>query len=310
MEIFHVTQDTIIPPPFFGAVVAMGNFDAVHKGHQSLLTIARAHAQELKKPFGIITFEPHPRAFFRPQDPAFRITPYNLKLDRLKESGADVVFVFAFNDALAHCTADDFVTKYLQKNLGLTTCIVGADFHFGHERKGSAATLIHHGINCVTVDLVKDTNGGVYAASRIRGLLQSGLMMEANDLLGWQWEIRGEVIKGDQRGRKIGFPTANMRLGETLHPGFGVYAGKVKIKGEEKDYLAAINIGIRPMFESKIPLLEAHLLDFHGDLYGQELRVCPLIKLRGEAKYPDLEALIAQIEKDCAATRDFFAQNP
>jgi riboflavin kinase / FMN adenylyltransferase len=310
MDIIHITHDTCVPASLRGSVVAMGNFDGVHRGHAALLHTAKHIAQDNKKPFGIVTFEPHPRSFFRPDDAPFRLTPSPLKYELLENLGCDAVFVMPFDAPLAHCTADDFAAHYLQKIIGISHCVIGSDFHFGHERKGSITTLEQHGISCTGVDLMKDKDGGVISASRIRALLQSGLIDQANELLGWTWELRGIVIKGDQRGRTIGFPTANMMMGDTLHPAFGAYAAQVKIKDATTLYNSAVNIGVRPMFESKQPLLEAHILDFDGDLYGQEIRVFLHQKLRGEAKYPSLDALIAQIQKDCDATRHFFAQNP
>lgn len=304
MEVFNLSGN--IPDQFTGAVTALGNFDGLHRGHQALLEITRKQALDRGRPFGVLTFEPHPRRLFRPDDPAFRITPLPLKLERLQASKVDAVFILDFNWETAKLSADDFIQQILKDRLGLTEIALGADFHFGQNRSGNLETLQSAGLNCTTVGLVKDANHGVYSATRIRGLLQSGQIEEANSLLGWEWEIQAIVEKGDQRGRELGYPTANMALGETIHPSYGIYATLVQIEGEKNWRMAASNIGIRPMFEAPTALIESYLLDFSGDLYGKKLRVKPVRKIRDEAKFNSLDDLIIQMEKDCREAREIL----
>lgn len=301
MRLFDPLQP--LPDDARNAVVAIGNFDALHRGHQALLEIARKRALDLGRPLGVLTFEPHPRRLFRPDDPPFRVTPLSVKYRRLEGAGVNCLYQLNFNWEIAHLSAADFIEKILKQQLGTSNIVIGADFHFGKDRAGSIQTLRDAGFHCTVIDQVKDAQSGVYSATRIRGLLQSGHIDEANALLGWDWEIEGVVEKGDQRGRELGYPTANVPLGDTIHPAYGIYAAQVKLPGASTWHMAAANIGIRPMFETKIALVEAHLLDFSGDLYGQSLRIRPVVKLRDEAKFDSLETLKTQMAKDCDEAR-------
>lgn len=308
MRVFDLSEP--LPRDARDAVVAIGNFDALHRGHHALLEIARKRALDLGRPFGVLTFEPHPRRLFRPDDPPFRVTPPSVKLRRLEWAHADCVYVLNFNRAIAQLAPSEFIDLILKGKLGTSNLVVGADFHFGRDRAGSIQTLQDAGFHCTVIDQVKDAQKGVYSATRIRGLIQSGHIDEANALLGWKWEIEGTVEKGDQRGRELGYPTANIPLGDTIHPAYGVYAAWVRLPGEKDWRMAAVNIGIRPMFEARVALVEAHLLDFAGDLYGQSLRLRPVAKLRDEAKFDGLEALKIQIGKDCDEARKILLHNP
>jgi len=305
MQVFSLS-DTI-PQEFLGAITAIGNFDGLHRGHMALLEVARKRALDAGKPFAVLTFEPHPRRLFRPDDAPFRITPLDVKLNRLEIAKADVVFVLDFTWDAAHLSADDFINKILKQKLGLQEIVVGNDFHFGQNRSGSIETLEAAGLHCTTLGLVKDATHTVYSATRIRGLLQAGHIEEANALLGWPWEIQAKVCHGDKRGRELGYPTANMALGETIHPAYGIYAAKVQIEGEKEWRMAASNIGIRPMFEAKVALIESFLLDYEGDLYGKTLRVRPVKKIRDEAKFNSLEDLKIQMAKDCETARQILS---
>ena len=306
MDIFYLSQD--IPEKAKGAITAIGNFDGMHRGHQALLEVARKRALDAGKPFAVLTFEPHPRRLFRPDDAPFRITPLDVKLQRLKASKADIVFILDFCWDAAKLSAGDFINQILKEKLGLHEVVIGADFHFGQNRSGCIDTLQEAGLHCTTIGLLKDANHAVYSATRIRGLLQAGQMDEANALLGWNWEIQAKVEKGDQRGRELGYPTANMPLQETIHPAYGIYATLVQIEGEKEWRMAASNIGIRPMFEAKIALIETFIFDFDGDLYGKTLRVRPVQKIRDEAKFNSLEALKIQMEKDCVHAREILSK--
>ena len=304
MKIYSLSEN--IPDDAKGAITAIGNFDGLHRGHMALLEVARKRALDHGKPLAVLTFEPHPRRLFRPDDAPFRITPLDIKLKRLEYSQVDIAFIIDFNWEMAHLTSEDFIEKILKQKLGLKEIIVGANFHFGQNRSGSVDTLTQAGLHVTSIGLVKDATHTVYSATRIRGLLQSGQIEEANMLLGWPWEIRAEVVHGDKRGRELGYPTANMPLGETIHPAYGIYATLVQIEGEKEWRMAASNIGIRPMFEAKVALIESFLLDYTGDLYGKILRVRPVAKIRDEAKFDNLEDLKIQMAKDCETARQIL----
>lgn len=298
-----------LPLQYRNAVVAIGNFDAIHRGHQMLLAQARAWATSLQTSLIVLTFEPHPRRLFRPDDLPFRVTPLAVKCERLREFGVDAVAVLPFDWDVAQQSAGDFMQLILRDALGARGIVVGHDFHFAHNRTGNVDMLRSCGFDVQAPALFIDERHGVISATRVRGLLQAGAIKEANDLLGWPWEIRGEVGHGDKRGRTIGYPTANVALGETIHPAYGVYATWVRVEGDEMWMKAATNIGIRPMFEVQIGLVEAYLLDFTGDLYGKTLHIRPVQKIRDEMKFASLDLLVAQIEQDCAAVRMILVEN-
>lgn len=308
MQVYNLTAP--VPETAQRAVVAIGNFDAIHRGHHALLEIARKRALDLGRPFGVLTFEPHPRRLFRPDDPPFRITPLAVKLQRLEACKVDCTFVLNFDWDIAKLTATDFMQKILRDKLQTSDLVIGADFHFGQNRSGSIPTLQENGFHCTIIGPVKDAQSAIYSATRIRGLIQAGHIDEANALLGWDWEIQGIVQKGDQRGRELGYPTANVALGETIHPAYGIYATRVKIPGEKDWRMAATNIGIRPMFATPTALVESYILDFNGDLYDQTLRIRPVKKLRDEMKFESLDALKAQMAKDCEETFKILMHNP
>lgn len=292
-----------LPAIHRGGVLAIGNFDGVHRGHQALLAAARKLADAGGTTLGVMTFEPHPRRLFRPDDPPFRITPPAVKHRRLAQSRVDYVLSLPFDWDFASQSADTFIANILKAGPAPAHIVVGNDFAFGQLRKGTPQTLRDAGFAVTVLEKVADEGEDPLSSSRIRDELCRGEIATANDMLGWDWEIEGVVCKGDQRGRTIGYPTANVRLGDTLHPSYGIYATWVQIEGETPWRAAATNIGIRPMFELKVGQVEAYILDYTGDLYGKTLRVRPVAKLRGEAKFDSLESLITQIEKDCAETR-------
>ena len=301
MKVFDLAQD--IPTDSTGCVVAVGNFDAVHLGHQALLAEAKAIAVSRGAPFAVLTFEPHPRRVFRPDAPPFRVTPLAVKLDRFAACGVDCVYVCPFNWELAALSPEQFIQRILKDLISPAMLVIGQDFHFGHNRSGNAELLQKSGIEVVSVSLLSDAQHAVVSATRVRGALQAGHIDEANALLGWEWELRGVVQHGDKRGREIGYPTANIPLGETLHPSYGVYATYVQIEGESAWRKAATNIGIRPMFELPTGLVEAHILDYEGDIYGKTVRVRIVKKIRDEMKFSSLDLLIAQIDGDCEEAR-------
>lgn len=288
-----------------GCVIAIGNFDGVHRGHQILLEKAKEIADRDSKSFAVLTFEPHPRELMRPDEPPSRITPLALKARRLQESGVDILYALTFDWDFASQTAEDFVAHILQEHLKAHHIVVGYDFCFGQLRKGNPQTIQEAGLATTIIEKIACADNEAFSSSRIRQALRRGHMEIANDLLGWEWEMQGSIERGDRRGHELGYPTANVPLGNTLHPSYGIYASRVQIEGENIWRPAATNIGIRPMFEVEKGLIEAHILDFEDtDIYGKNLRVKPVKRLRGEAKFHDIEALIQQMEKDCQATRD------
>lgn len=289
-----------LPGSTAGAVIAVGNFDGVHRGHQTLLQTAKDMAQKLGKKTGVLTFEPHPRRLFRPDDPPFRITPLAVKKRRLEECGIDFLFSLNFDWDFASQSAQQFIDRVIRNGVKPAHIVVGKDFCFGQLRKGNPDTMKEAGLPVTVIDkVVCDEQGDSISSSRIRQSLRSGDIDAANRWLGWAWEIEGTVVQGDKRGRELGFPTANVRLGETLHPAYGVYATLVKIGDENEWRPSATNIGIRPMFELAEGQVETFIFDFNHDIYGQRLRVRPIKRLRGEAKFAGLDALIAQMKQDC-----------
>ncbi|MCB9963334.1 MAG: bifunctional riboflavin kinase/FAD synthetase [Rhodospirillales bacterium] len=297
-----LTQLDQIPAVARGGIVAIGNFDGVHKGHQALLAVAKEVARAQVLPLVVLTFEPHPRKLFRPDDPPFRITPFPLKQQKLREFGVDYLVALTFDWAFASRSAEEFVRMILQQGLEAAHIVVGEDFCFGQLRKGTIDTLRAAGLEVTAVAPKGQalSHGEKYASSAVRQALRQGRLEEANQILGWDWEVWGEVVRGDQRGRELGYPTANIALGEALHPAYGVYACLAQIEGEDRWWPSATNIGIRPMFEIKVGQVEAHILEgFDRDIYGKILRVKPVRRLRGEAKFNSLEDLCRQISRDC-----------
>jgi riboflavin kinase/FMN adenylyltransferase len=297
------TAHTALPAAERGCIMAIGNFDGVHRGHRALLAHARALADGAGRPLCVMTFEPHPRRLFRPDDPPFRITPAAVKQRRLAAAGVDALLSLPFDWDFASQSAEAFISDVLRAGPDPSHIVVGSDFAFGQLRRGTPQTLRDAGYTVTVLDKVADEGDDPLSSSRIREALCRGEIEQANAMLGWEWEIEGIVVQGDQRGRTIGFPTANVPLGDTLHPAYGIYATRVRIEGEDTWRPAATNIGIRPMFALTVGQVEAHILDFDGDIYGRTLRIRPVKKLRGEAKYDSLDALVAQIEKDCAEAR-------
>lgn len=292
-----------------GSVVVIGNFDGVHLGHQGLLARARAIADGLGKKLSVLTFEPHPRQLFRPDEPPCRITALDLKAERLDAQDVDIVFSLPFDWDFASQSAENFVKDVLCDGLRAVHVIVGSDFKFGQLRQGTPATIEAAGIPVTVIDKIKGADAEDVSSSRIRQLLRHGKMEELNALLGWNWEVRGEVVKGDQRGRELGYPTANMMLGDTIHPAYGIYACFVRISGKDKWHMGASNIGIRPMFEVKVAQVETYIFDFDREIYGETLCVRPVQRLRGEAKFDSLDDLIVQMGQDCDLARKILKEH-
>jgi riboflavin kinase / FMN adenylyltransferase len=300
-----------MPAAWKGGVVALGNFDGVHRGHQALIADARHQAEGLGVPLVALTFEPHPRGFFVPDTGPFRLTLAPAKRRLLANHGVQAVLAQRFDAAFAALPADAFLEDVLLKGLGTRHVVCGYDFTFGARRGGNVERLRAEGQARgfgVTVLAPVMREGEIYSSTRIREALRAGMAKEAGELLGYPWEIEGTVELGDQRGRTIGFPTANVALGEHLRPRFGVYAVRVLIDGEEgQEWRDAVaNLGRRPTFGKLRENFEVHLFDFAGDLYGKTLRVALVDFLRPEMKFAGLEQLKAQIAADGQAARQIL----
>jgi riboflavin kinase/FMN adenylyltransferase len=288
-------------------VVVIGNFDGVHRGHMVLINKGCDIAVSLKANLAVLTFEPHPRHIFRPDDRPFRLTPPALKHELLRAAGIDTLYELKFDWDFAGQSAENFIRNILIRGLGAAHIIVGYDFRFGQMRQGTPEMIAHTGLPLTVVDPVKD-KADIISSSAIRGAIRRGHIAKANDLLGWQWELRGKVEHGDKRGHDIGYPTANFDLDDThIHPAYGVYAAHVQIEGEDIWRNAAINIGIRPMFETPKARVESFIFDFDQDIYGKTLRVRPVQFLRSEAKFETVEQLITQIDRDCEKIREILS---
>ena len=292
-----------LDPKARGASVAMGNFDGVHRGHQAVIDLARGHG-----PLGIITFEPHPRQFFAPQAPAFRLMNAEARANRLARLGVEHLFQLPFDATLASLTPEAFVNTVLHEGLGISHVVVGADFCFGKGRTGNAQDLAilcdAKQIRTTIAPLVAD-NGTEISSTNIRRALSEGRPRDAAAMLGHWHRIEGAVLHGEKRGRELGYPTANMSVDGLHLPKLGVYAVLVDIlTGPHKgSYHGAASLGVRPMFGENRPNLETFLFDFKGDLYGQHLSIALVDFLRPELKFDGLEALITQMDADCVKAR-------
>jgi len=301
MSIPRLSARDAMPDALRGAVVALGNFDGFHLGHQAVAGEAIRQAKAAGKPAIIATFDPHPVRFFAPHVPWFRLTTLEQRQRLFAEAGADAMLVFDFDAELAATTAEDFVVKLLAERLGVSGVVTGEDFTFGKARGGNTGVLrdlgARHGITATTVGPVTDA-GGVISSSRIRDALKAGECETATRLLTRPFAIEAIVQHGDKNGRDLGFPTANMDMGHYLRPRYGVYAVRGKLPdGRVLD--GAANVGIRPQFEPPKELLEPHFFDFAEMIYDQLIEVEFHAFLRPEGKYDSLDALIAQIAKDC-----------
>jgi riboflavin kinase/FMN adenylyltransferase len=293
-----------MPAQWKGGAVALGNFDGVHRGHQALIERTAREAKALGAPVVALTFEPHPRRFFVPDTGPFRLTLPPAKRRLLERHGVQAVLAQRFDQAFAALPPDGFIDDVLLNGLGARHVVCGYDFTFGARRGGNVEMLRdkgrERGFGVTILDPVM-REGEIYSSTRIREALRAGWVSEATDLLGHSWEIEGEVELGDQRGRTIGFPTANVALGEHLRPRFGVYAVRALVDGDWRNGVA--NLGRRPTFGKLRENFEVHLFDFSGDLYGKTLRVVLVEFIRPEMKFSGLDRLKAQIAADGAAAR-------
>ena len=309
MNIPRLDSRDTIPDPLRGAVIALGNFDGFHLGHQAVVCAAVDWARTESRAVIVATFDPHPVRFFRPDTPPFRLTTLDQRQELFAAAGADAMLVFHFDAPFAANTAEDFVAKLLHDRFGAAGVVTGEDFTFGKGRGGNLAVLhdlgARAGIAAKSVGPVK-LGDEVVSSSRIRDALRDGDCATAARLLTRPFAIRGVVQHGDKLGRSIGYPTANLPLGSYLRPRYGIYA----VTGRLPDGTmlnGAASLGIRPTFEPPRELLEPYFFDFSGDLYGQEIEVALHHFLRPEAKFDTIAALTAQMEQDCAQARELLA---
>lgn len=304
-----ITGRLIGPPTAQPCVAALGNFDGVHRGHQAVIGRAVSAARALGVAAAAVTFEPHPRRYFAPETPGFRLTLEPLKQRRLAALGLDSLFVCRFDQELAELSAEAFARDVLSARVGARRVVVGEDFRFGRGRAGDTAALARLGetfdFKVETVAPQSDGREAAFSSSAARQALRDGRPRDAAEILGDWHRIEGVVELGDQRGRTLGYPTANLTLGDALTPAFGVYATRAAVldgpwRGE---YDAVSSLGVRPQFDKSEPNFETHFFDFSGDLYGATISVSLIAYLRPEARFESVAALVAQMDRDSAEAR-------
>jgi riboflavin kinase/FMN adenylyltransferase len=291
------------------AVVAIGNFDGVHRGHRAVIESAMRRARAIGRKAAALTLEPHPRSFFRPNVPLFRLTSEADKLRLLASTGLDGAIVLTFDRDLATMPAPDFVQSILVERFAVSGVATGFDFHFGKDRGGSPSYLADEGRRLgFPADIVPalEDEGRPVSSGTIRAALSEGRVVEAGELLGFPWFVSGEVIHGEKRGRDLGFPTANLRLDPACGLKHGIYGVRVDIGGTRHDGVASF--GRRPTFDNGAPLLEVFLFDFSGDLYGRRIDVAFIAWLRPELRFDSVEALIEQMNRDGEGARAALAR--
>jgi riboflavin kinase / FMN adenylyltransferase len=292
-----------------GGVVAIGNFDGVHRGHRAVIGAAVRRAAALGGPALAMTFEPHPRRFFNPQAPLFRLTDEPTKLRLLAASGLSGALVLTFDRALASLSAEDFITRILVGRLAVKGVTIGFDFHYGKDRRGSPGFLAAEGERLgFAVDILPplEDEGRPVSSSSIRAALAAGRVVEAAELIGYPWFVTGTVVPGERRGRALQFPTANLGLDPDCGLKYGIYAVRARVEGEVRDGVASF--GKRPTFDDGPPLLEVHLFDFSGELYGKAIDVAFLGWIRAEAKFAKVADLVARMEEDARLAREALAR--
>jgi riboflavin kinase/FMN adenylyltransferase len=299
-----------VPESLRGAILALGNFDGFHLGHQRVVAEAVNWARSEGRPAIIATFDPHPVRHFAPHVPPFRLTTLDQRAELFAAAGADAMLVFTFDDDLAATTAERFIGELLGQHLGAVGVVTGEDFTFGKGRGGNVALLSEegakHGISARAVGPVME-GGLAVSSSRIRDALKAGDCETAAHLMTRPFAIRAPVLHGDKRGREIGYPTANLDLGSYLRPRYGIYAVTARVLATGEELRGAASLGIRPQFQPAREWLEPYFFDFSGDLYGQEIEVALRHFLRPEAKFDTLDALTVQMAQDCDRARELLA---
>src|SRR5215213_1050858 len=308
---FVIQRDGAPGDALRGAVLAIGNFDGVHRGHRAVIAAALGRARALGRPAAALTFEPHPAAVLRPQIPIFRLSDERGKLRLLAATGLDGAVVLTFDAALASLSPEQFVQQVLVERYHIAGAAIGFDFHFGKNRMGSPAFLqgegARHGFAVDVLPPLQD-EGRPVSSGTIRSALAAGRVIEAAELLGYPWFASGTVIAGDKRGRELGYPTANLKLDPACGLKHGIYAVRVGLSG--KLYDAVASFGRRPMFDNGAPLLEVFLFDFAGDLYGQSIDVAFIAWIRQELRFDSVEALVRQMDEDSARAREALSRAP
>jgi riboflavin kinase / FMN adenylyltransferase len=305
----RLTLDQPIPEHLRGSILALGNFDGFHLGHQAVVSRAVARGFHERRPVIVATFDPHPVRLFKPDVPPFRLTSLDQRQELFAHAGADAMLVFRFDAELATTTAEDFVAELLAKRIGAAGVVTGDDFTFGKGRGGNVEVLRTLGaeVGIVTEAVAPVMLGGERISSgRIREALAAGDPGAATRLLSRPFAVEGVVERGDGRGRDLGYPTANLSLGDYQRPAYGIYAIRVRLD-DECEYPGVGSLGIRPTFEPPVELLEAHLFDFGDDLYSRTIEVALHAYIRPEAKFDDLDALAARMREDEAEARKLLA---
>jgi riboflavin kinase / FMN adenylyltransferase len=303
-KVFHVAREGD-PGPLHGAVLAIGNFDGVHRGHRAVIGAALKRAKALGRKAAALTFAPHPRLFLRPQDTLFQLSSERDKLRLLAATGLDGAVVMTFDARLAATSAADFIERILIGRFGIGGAAIGFDFHFGQKRAGSPAYLAEQGARLgFAVNIVPplEDEGRPVSSGAVRAALAAGKVVEATELLGAPWFVSGEVVHGEKRGRELGFPTANLKLDPACGLKHGIYAVRIGIGDMRYDGVASF--GVRPTFDNGAPLLEVFLFDFDGDLYGQTLDVAFIGWIRHEQKFESIETLKRHMMADAGQARD------
>jgi riboflavin kinase/FMN adenylyltransferase len=305
----RLTLDGGVPETLQGSIVALGNFDGFHLGHQAVVGRAVSRGFHERRPVLVATFEPHPVSFFKPDAPPFRLTTLDQREQLFAHAGADAMLVFEFNEKLRETSAEEFVSWLLAGKIGAAGVVTGDDFSFGKGRTGNVGTLktlgAHSGITAVAVAPVL-VDGERVSSGRIREALVAGEIGRAMHLLTRDFAIEGVVQKGDQRGRELGYPTANLMLGDYQRPKYGIYAVRVTLE-DGSEHPGVASLGVRPTFEPAKELLEAHLFDFDGDLYGRKIEVALHAYIREEKRFDGIEPLIAYMKDDEAQARHLLA---
>ena len=305
----RLTLDGGIPDKLRGSIVALGNFDGFHLGHQAVVGRAIQRGFHERRPVIVATFDPHPVRFFKPDVPPFRLTTLDQREALFAHAGADAMLVFHFDKALAVTSSEDFVSDVLAQQIGAAGVVTGDDFTFGRGRKGDVALLKRLGReNGIVAEAVAPVLLGEtrISSGRIRDALQSGDLATATHLLSRAYAIEGVVQRGDRRGRELGYPTANLPLGDYQRPRYGIYAVRVTLD-DGSEHPGVASLGVRPTFDPPTELLEAHLLDFDGDLYGRRVEVALHAFIRDEKKFDDIGALVAHMQEDEAQARHLLA---
>ncbi len=306
-----ITVETLdeFPQALTDGIVAIGNFDGVHRGHRAVLNAALEQAAKKNRPAYVMTFEPHPRTVFRPDHPVFRLTPPGAKADLLQALGFAGMLVIPFDRDFAGITAQDFVHDILSTRLQISHAVIGYDFHFGKARQGTPEFLkdagVSEGFGVSIIAPFEDENAAIVSSSRIREALGAGDIVLANSLLGYRWFVDGVVQHGEKRGHNLGYPTANLSLPPECRLRHGIYAVRIYVNGSRYDGVASY--GRRPTFDNGAPLLEVHIFDFSDDIYGETIRVSLAAYLRPELKFDGVDPLIDQMNRDSAEARAALA---